>query len=580
MRNRGLALLAGVLLVAAFVGLDRTTVGMHVGFFPIWGNSTPGELLFWLGFVVLLSPGSLLVGWSVAPFFSGPVETLWARCNALSSSQWRLLVIGVGGAVTVLALVGHFLVLGGFPFTDDEYAVRLGGRILAGGMSMAEVPDGFAAYPSFFLMVQDGMYTSMDWLGGLLAWSLAEVTGTGPLLYALASGITVVAVAVAVSRQLTPAWGVAAGLVLAMSPMFQMLSMTTHAQIISRMFVAVFLVLYLLADSGLSKVLWALTGLSFGAAVLCRPAESVGLCLPFLVDITWRAARGGKSTRRGLFWLVAGGLLPALVFVAYNYAVTGAWWRPPRYVDRDQLLNTNRNPLEEGLSGLTLLWQRFGGNCAHNALRLAVFFLGPVGMVGLLLGMNVSRMTKVASAAIGFHLLLGLLHGDYGIHAAGPAHYSETVVLLVFVFVHGMHRGVGLVRRLGGRAGRAGVTIAIGLILSMGIFSTWHGAALRDQARIHATIYGLFDHPDFDNSVVLAPPYSAVWRQVPEFAKRGTFVFDWRKPDPITPRRTVILHDRPEVLPALEHQFKGRKVFRLLLLKKEPWLQIVPVERQ
>ena len=59
--RRMLLLAAGVWLLLAFFGLEQTQTKLAIQFYPPWTRSSPGELLGWLGFCLLLTPAPNLI---------------------------------------------------------------------------------------------------------------------------------------------------------------------------------------------------------------------------------------------------------------------------------------------------------------------------------------------------------------------------------------------------------------------------------------------------------------------------------------------------------------------------------------
>jgi hypothetical protein len=589
----------GAALVLAFFSMSATVVGIDVGFRPPWNNHTAGELHFWVCWLLLLVPGAVLIGAGLAPALSGRAARAWTALGALDGRGRLGVIVLLFGAGLLAARLGHHLVLLDFWITDDEPAARLGGQILASGRWMLPLPATWDLWPSQFLYVNaaKSAYTSIDWTGVQLAWALAEISGAGSGLFAVAAGLPAPLVAWAVGRRLGPAWGAVAGAMLLVSPMALTLSFTTHAHVLSRAWIAAALCLYVAARSGGSGagegvLRWWGGGLCLGFAFITRPFETGLLFAPLGVLTLYEAIAGDARLRRGLGALVAGAVLPLAFFALHNAILTGEPWRPPRFAHADMFTGAHRSPFAF-LSDPGVLWSRLGNNVAYNAAMLALWFLGPLGVVAVAVGAGVDRFTRALGLGVVCNLALGLLHDDAGLHIVGPIHYSESAVPLAVLATHGLARAAAWLGRVATAARdadpdlrslpvRVGVAGGIASVLALLVFTGWHARALHGQARIHAGIFGRIEALDLQDAVLLAPYYGYVWRSIPAYRETGAWVFHWPPADPDRTANVIFAHQlEPELtadrIARLRAEFPGRRLYALRGTDDERGLIIEPI---
>jgi hypothetical protein len=546
--------LAGLVLLAAFFGLDQTATGLRIGFHPQWDLSDPGEIYFWLGHALLVMPGAALLGVALAPWLGPRLEAFSQGLARLNTTKRIAVVLAVGVLAFLVARVGHTLVLEDFAITDDENAARFGGQVLASGHWRAPLLIPRSYFPGLFMTAWNGGITSFDFPGTLFAWAAGEVAGVGPLVFHLAAAVPIPVVGVIVGRRLGPGWGALAALLVAFSPMAFSLSLTTHAHLLSRAALALALLALTpsAADAEPSRRAMALGGLALGLGFLARPAEILLLAFPLCADLLFRAIR--RRAVREALWLVVGGLGPVLAFLAYNWAITGNPLVPAR----------NGPGVEPSNISVGNLWNRFGANVGYNILMLAVWFAGSLGLPLVAFGSNANRYTRALALGVVADLCLGLFHDDHGIHAVGPIHYSECVVPLAILALQGLHRAA----EVGARANLApalwAAPLVTGIIVGLGIFDFWHGRALRAQADLQATIYDHLDSYHLSNAVVLAPAFSQVWSSQPALNLRASWVHEWRRPKPDLSDDVLILRNRGNQLPELMRALPGRRFYEMV----------------
>lgn len=566
------ARITGAAFVLLFLGLTRAGSGFRIDCFPDFSVISQGELMLWIGHALLLLPGTMLLGAGFSSQIAYLLKKCVARCEALEGAG---LIVGLAVllvAATGVARLGNALVFQGYPVTDDEYAVKFGGQVLASGAVTVPEPPFVAAMPTRYFHFRDGAMTSMDWLGPQVVWAIAESTGTGNLIWSILAGIGLVSVSVASGRLLGRQWALVAAAVFGFSPMALALSMSTHAHLASRAFFAVAIVLLIEAiRRGDDWRLWCGFGLAVAISFDCRPFETGFLALPIGVDLVWRALRRRPESMRALAGVMAGAALPLLVFALHSWAVTGHPLVPPRF--------DMGASIPESLP-VSSTWGRFGNGVAFNSLMLAVWFLGPLGVVLVLVGAWANRVTRLLSMGVVSVLGLGLLHDNFGIHTVGPIHYSECAVPLTLLATQGLYSIRGWLQEHTVSFATVASAVCLGLVVGLGVFSGFTLRGIQRQSEIQAAAYRRIDTlvPGHGTkAIVLAPQFASVWRNDVDFAATGSWVFDWRRPRPDFEDDVLILHDTPDVTAELRRRFPDRSMFRLVLPATGFEFRLVPV---
>ena len=554
--------------MAAFVGLSETLAGLNIVFRDGFTASSPGEVYFWLGHALLLFPGACLLGDALSPRLGPLLARIWQGIERLDRRQQISGLLLLTVAAVLVARAGHAFFLLDYPVTDDENAARFGGQVLAMGRLMVPAPEPFSAFPRLYLYLRDGMVTSLDWPGPQLAWAVAELSGLGPWVFALAAALPVPCLGYILARRLGSRWGALACLMFLLSPMAFALSLTTHAHLLSRGLFALALVLFIRADSGGSLTRWTLTGLVLGAGLLCRPPEIACLSFPLLADRLLRAMRREPGSRRAVGGLLLGGAVPLLMFALHNWQITGDPLLPPRLGSGVLLWFP-----KEAAS----LWSRFGANTSYNLFMLTIWFLGPLGVLLVSLGAMTDRFTRLLGLGVLTALGLGLLHDDHGLHIVGPIHYSECVVPLSILAVHGLANLVDRCRSLGLGLTQLASMIFAALVLGLGSFNALHTSALHRQAMVQDTLYGFVENSGIHHAVVLAPQFFPTWMAIPPLREVGTFVLSWRPVRPDLSDDVMFLGDRPGMEAHLRRRFPDRAFFRLKVLDEPPFLHLEPL---
>ncbi len=549
------ARLSGWLAVLCFAAISAVGRGFFVVFKPPFTRISEGEANLWLALAFLLTPGGALLGYGYRAPIGRLLVSMQARAAALTNVEKRALLVFLGVMSAVIARLSNALILSGYPVTDDEWAARFGGQALAQGRVLVEVPFSLDAFPPLFMYVRGHSITSMDWLGTQLAWCLAELTHSGNWLFAVSAALPVPCIAYVLSKRLSVAWGALGALVALTSPMAFVLSMTTHGHLHSRALIALSLALHVSNLERSSRLRGALLGASVGLAMLCRPFESAMLLGPLAALEGHAALRGGGARRAAFLAALAALLVAGLVFVAHSYAVTGSWV-PARF--------------SEGAYATVTIhpswWERFGSNVAFNALRLGVWFAGPLGVLLVVLGAPRDRLNAALALGVLAALLLGLAHVNYGIHSVGPIHHSECVVPLTILAVSGLAHSLDRLRALRlPTGGWTAAALSTWLLVQVG-FDVAQSVALFAQAEPQRSLYASLEDgiPARERpAVVLAAQFFVVWSAYPQYAERGTWVFEWRRPEPDFGDEILILRDTPDALASVRRRFPGRPVYRL-----------------
>ena len=569
--DRIISITVGLFLILVFFGLSTTAPGLRITFHPPLSASSPGEVYVWLGHALLLFPASCLLGFGLAPQLGPLLGRLWAALHALDRRQQTLGVVGLFLLAVAIARLGRFTFLYDFPFTDDEYLVQFGGHMMASGHAKVPLPLPETAMSSMGLYIKDGFVSRADWPGAQAVWAIGELTRLGPWMWAMLAAIPVAALAVLMGRRLGLGWGLVAAIVFVCSPMALMLSMTSHAHLGSRAMLAVAVATYWFAQQRGTLSLWMLTGIALGLGSLFRPLEIVFFSAPLLAWVFVQRLRQIPEYSRALPGLLLGGLVPVLLMLLHAYMVTGNPFVPPRLSE----------PSSADLGQVTL-WFRFGSNMGYNTFMLAIWFLGPLGIVLFAAGVMTDHFTRLLGLGVATDLSLALLHTNMGLHAVGPIHYSECAVPLTIIAVHGLSNLLRAARRHLFDPLPIASAFCIALTIGLGIFNVTHALALREQAGVQAAVYGWIDRGVYDpagrKAVVLAPPFGATWLHIPGLAQVGTWVFEWRQPLVDLSDDVLIVHDRPGVEGLLRGRLPDRLFYRIVLYRQAPYAAIIPLD--
>jgi 4-amino-4-deoxy-L-arabinose transferase-like glycosyltransferase len=560
--RRAIQAALGLALIALFFSLDRLQHGLEITFHHGFTNSSPGELYFWLGSILLLGPGFLLLGLAAQEPLAAAGRAARTRLDGLNPGEIRLVGLLLVLGFAVLYRLLRLVVLSDYYVSDDEYGVRFGGQVWATGHLMAPLPVAKEFTPVFYLHLRDGLAASMDFMVQIGVAALALVTRLGAWTYALLAALTALAVARVAGRLGGRAAAVAAPLLFLCSPMALSLSITEHPQLVSRCLIA-WSIWHLLRarDGGPARLLIA--GAALGLSALSRPFETIMLMSP-LALATCVAGRDRPTALRRLALLVAGALPALLILLAYNTHLTGAPWLLPRFFYA---------PFKEEVPGL---WDRWGNNVGYNTVLLSIWFLGPLGILLALFGASRNATARLLVIGVGVNLLGGLLHDDWGMHLVGPIHYSESAVCLAIAAALGLRHLPAWARghHFNPRPLLAGL---LALLVGGGlVFGAWHLRALQIMVRPQVLGYGVLDE-QLRNAVVLAPRFEQVWKTIPALRRYGSWVFAWRGVSPRADENVVILNDIEGAAAEARRAFPQRSLHRLSITPEPPYLILRPL---
>lgn len=565
---RLVARVAGCVLVLAFFGLSAIHGGFGIEFRPPFTFASSGETNLWLGQALLLFPAACLIGFGLTPV----LERFSLKClQAVQDlpAQKRPLAVGLLiGIGATLARLLNAVVLRGLPLTDDEYAIRFGGQGLALGKPLVPLPVSLASVPNLFLYARGNAATSLDWVGGQLAWAIAEITRTGPWIFALAAALPLGCLAVIGWKRLGPAWAVALPMLFAFSPMAFALSVTTHAHLLSRASFAAAILAFVMASERRVVGWWIAFGAALGCGFCCRPIEITTLSAPLVFGIALDLSRK-KTTFREIFWILLGSLPFLFIFFSHSWLVTHSLI-PPRH--NSGIIANNFIPQST--------WVRFGTNAGYNLFMLAVWFLGPLGLILVSAGVLRDSLTRRLGMGVAAGLAVGLIHDVTGIHAVGPIHYSECAVPLTVIAGYGLAHITRKLRDFGIQPFAIAMTTTA-LVIGLGIFNCIHAISLNRQTEIQSFSYDALEQripPGEGSVVVLAPQFAKIWLQSPAFRETRSWVFEWRKPKPDFSDRILILNDVEGKEDEIRKAFPGRKILRMKPSPDEPFFQLTPLQ--
>ena len=559
-RLRFAPLLCGTFLLLVYIQLSKiqpyqATAGID------FNHISADELRFWLAHWLLALPALVLMALGFVEYLGPKLERLFSTLDEIRPRRWTLLAVAYVVLLTLLAASGRSYFLLDLPLTDDENMVAFGARMLLNGDLSVPILEPDGAFTQVVTYRHAGRVSSFDYPGALLFHALSIASGLGSLLYALAGAVTGLAVAATAGRFLGRSGALIAACFWLCSPMSFTLAMTEHAQVPSRLFLALTLWLYsrLVTDAGSPARDGMLIGLTGGLAFLTRSPEAACCLLPIAAHLAWRLKEGDRATRRAALAAAPVALALLLFYAWYNHNVTGIWYLPPRYgPERHQAAIPFGSPL----------WQ-LGSNLGHNLFIFIVMALGPFGALAAALG--VRRSAPWLPLAIGMTLQVGLalLYDDTGIHTVGPIHFSETLLGLTLLATAGV---IGLLHRLRelriNKAIPATILLAYGVV-ALGLFTYVHSLGLRRQARNAAMIHDVIAASGITNALVIADRPTRLILGHPDSRETGTWVHWLPPPDPYLEDEVIFVAERTD-LEQLHQQFPNRDLFRLNYNFAEP----------
>jgi hypothetical protein len=567
--------IAAIVFYLGFFAMGKTASGTEVRFLPPWSRSEAGELNFWIAAIFFLLPAGIFAGLALQRWTLPACRRLAESVERMDPKRWAATIVLVGVFALLLFRVLHEVVLLGMPITDDEYSARFGGQVLAMGSAWASMPAMHGFFPHLFILAREGAWAVLDFTGVQLAWALSELTRSGGWIFHVVAMLPIPALMYAMSKCYGRVWGIWAGAIFLFSPMALTLSYTTHAHVLSRGFLAVAMACFYLPWRSHTAVTRALGAFAFALALMSRPFEVTALMAPLVLLVCLPAAVKNPAARRTFVAILLGAFLGLVMMGLHNHWLSGNPLISSRFMENDF---PHPYAFHYGPPfALGRWWDRFGANLSYNGMMLGIWFLGLPGVLLAAIGLTVSRRTIALGIGLLLALGLALLHDDHGLHIVGPIHYSECAVPLTILSVEGLRRARDWLaeRRIEWRPGMAALVLV--LPLTFGTFSFWHGRFLHEQSMIHIGAYQVLDEAKQRPAVMLAPQYYEVWSRLPGLAKRGSWVFEWRRPRPDFLDEVLVVHDGPGALEAVRRTFPERHIYRLHVARTPPLVRVEPL---
>lgn len=546
----GSLLTSGVLLLLYARFMEHFSAGE-----PGWSafyTSPSSSYVFWLIHALVALPALMLIVNSLWPLLEKPLERVRTALANLQAAEWRNLSIGFFVALMAVAAFGRHIVLRDLPITDDEHSIVFGADILASGRLMiADESPSFTDYGFRYTYQRDGQITSMDYPGGVL---FATAARWMPLLYAFFAAASGLAVAYTAGLLVGPGGRLAAGLLWMFSPMVLFLSITHHAQLVSRSWVAFALMFYVrLTKPDMSrKHIDALGyGLFVGLALLTRPPEALCLLTPPSLHLLWLATRSAAH-RKNLLLALLPALACGVLFAAYNLGTTGVWYLPARFAP-----GIVANDFK-----LFGPWGRIAWNLGNNLVRLNIWLIGPLLMFLVPLGLSKRNpVTAVLAGGVALNFLLAIAHNDTGIYIVGPIHYSETAVPLVILSAAGITIMLDACAKHRLSVTRTAALLTAYCAVGLSLFSSTHAQELRKQADNQRLPWKIFADAGLRNAVVFSDPPNKLYGMRKELARTGSWVHHFPPPKIDVSDDILVLSKDADVAEA-RARFPNRSFYR------------------
>lgn len=561
------AVVGGVSLLILSLAIGQAEPSFRIEAQPPFTNSSKGELFFWLVHVLFVGPGSLVLGWGLAPRAASLVRRAWAAHARWSSLEQVVVWVVLTGALLVAVVGLRGLVLENLPVTDEEEVVRwAGAQLLRGRVGEPMTLEAAEVLRGPFQMHARGLLLPFDWPGGIFFSALSQWTGLHEIAYAaLAAAVPPLMYATARKLWDRPT-AVLAALLALCSPGVVLLSLTTHAQMLSRVWLLAALCSYAHVRGRRPVLAATLLGLTLGLGFLTRPIETAVLSLPFWVEALarWRTERPSPT----LALAFVAGLSPSLAaFALYNLATTGQALVPGRF--SPEAARWSRSAASPGV------WARLGNGSAYTLLMLALFGVGPTGLATAVLGATTPEpatsprpWARCLAAAVMGSLLLCLLHDNYGVHIVGQIHQAETSLAVLLLAARGAVVLLRAAGRMGGHREEVAATLALYLLVAMGTFVVAYLFALERQAMVQRLSLAWVREARIHHALVLAPHRVEAYQMSPLLRSESRVRY-WPMWSPGFTDDVLIVVERERSLPRLRALFPDRSFFRLQLTRDE-----------
>ena len=259
------------------------------------------------------------------------IDRILARAAAVAVDRFdrlaarpRAAALWLAAASTLVALVLAFGVLQRFPNSGDEYASVFQARTYAIGRLWVAAPPLPEFFETSYVFVDNGRAFGVFPPGWPLVLAAASRLGIPEwAVNAALGGLTIWLVFVLGRRLGGDREGLAAALLVAVSPFFLFNAASHFAHTSCGLFVLVG-VLAAVRYAESARPADALTlGAAVGAAVLTRYYTGILCAIPMAVIV----ARPARRAVRALPWIVAGGAPFAAFLLYYNHELSGSAWR-------------------------------------------------------------------------------------------------------------------------------------------------------------------------------------------------------------------------------------------------------------
>lgn len=534
------ATLAGLVMVLGSFSLRGF---LEVGGGGLYAELGQLELLFWFIHVFFLVPGCLLLAWGLVP--TRLVMAMWTGGAAIPRPAKVLAVLAWVALLTLLAVVLRWYWLDDRPITAGEEALRFGARLWAAGELSVPAFDPAWGFSEALLWQQAGRLGPEEKPGALLFSALTESLGWGQLPAFLLASLTGLALVLSAGPLAGPGGRRMAALLWIFSPMVLLLGISATGELWARSFLALAWAPWLVLPGQTGRrrlVLLLVLGAAAAFSLTVRPGEAACLLLPVGVHLGWASLRPEKKSWD---WLLPWGFA-AVGLLAVLMRPDGA---------ANPLSPAFPASLAEALSG-------FADGSAVLALRLGIFFLGPVLLPLLFLALRRGgEVAAVSGSALLLLLLRPLLTGASPESAFGPIVGSSAAIpLLVFCLL-----GIAELRRqlatlgAGLVAPRTLPALGLGVLLAAGIFSAQHAESMVERT----TVMAAFEPAGPEPAIVLVEDFETLSAQRPDLALWSAWRGELPLPDPFLRDRVLFARasevDKARLLAA----FPQRRLFQV-----------------
>jgi len=400
-----------------------------------------------IGSVVVL--GCLLF-WLVRPSDSGPAP----ECS--EAAIW-----GIAAAHVVMVLLAGTFVTGWQDLLDDQEAYTLIARLLSEGRAIEPSFVPRDAVNNMFIVDVgadlDHWASCYPLLAGLLTLP-GYLIGFPNLVWVAFGGVVVIQVD-RLAREIWPQCDrLMVALVTAFSPMLIGTNTIFHTVVPAMLFSVLLLRLGLACIRGVRYADLGM-GFFFGLLVMTRPLEALTMLVVGLAaGVVFVRRNGVGALMASGVRIAVGGLLPALMWLTYNHAVTGDPLRMPYD------LLTKDGPLYGfgrmyGVESHTVV-----KGVAHRVFAMGRFafawaFAGPLAMLVTLIAFVEYRSDRRILAVLGIgaaHLLLHIPVPFGPMYTVGPFYRVWTLPLVILLVAALSEQDFAGWRR------RVGITVAFG----------------------------------------------------------------------------------------------------------------------